>query len=104
MENAKKLIVRAHIPSSDNPEAHVLHVTGTEPLEVGTVRMSQEQLLNAMGQRVFMNGYLSIDAQESRRYVYMPAQKTTVNVSDLITKPIDRQTVQLSQDYKWSDQ
>jgi len=104
MENPKKLIVRAFIPSTDNAEAHVLHVTGTEPLEVGTIASSQEHLLHTLGQRVLASGHLTIDIQESRQNIYDTIRKSHINVSDLRTKPIDRSQARLTEQYRWSDE
>ena len=102
MENAKKLIVRAFIPSTENPDMHIVHATGTEPLEVDVITSDQEELLHRLGERVLQGSHLAIDIQRSRKNVYDTHRKMTVNVSELQAKPVDPSRVVLSNDYKWS--
>ena len=103
MDRPEKQIVRAFIPSIDNPDARVLHITGTEPIEVGEIALGQENLLHIMGKRVLSDGYLAIDFQKSRRDIDSPVRRTVVNVAEIQTKPIDRSQIDLGDDYVWSD-
>lgn len=103
MQQPDKLIVRAVIPSADNPDVHILHVTGCPPLEAAPINASQEDVLRAMGRRI-MGHHLSVDRQLSRQNVAYPFSGSVANVSDLQTKPIDRALVTLGDQYMWSDE
>lgn len=104
MNNPDKLIVRAHIPSLDNPDAHVLHFTGTLPSEVAPINHSVETVLHAIGGKALNQGYVSIDSQLKRQNVSIPHNNTVVNIADVLAKPIDRSNLSLSDDYRWSDE
>lgn len=103
MQGPEKQVVRAFITSIDNPDAHVLHRTGTEPIEVGSTAHSHEDLLHVLGQRVLQNGYLAIDYLKSRKNVSDPFRNAIINVAEVHAKPIDRSQITLAEGYHWSD-
>ena len=103
MNQPDRLIVRATIPSIDNPEAHILHATGTLPAETAPVNRSVETILHSIGHSALAEGYLSIDTQLERRNIAVPHSDEVVNIAEVLTKPIDRDQIILSDEYKWSD-
>ena len=103
MNQPNRLIVRATIPSIDNPNAHVLHETGTLPAGTAEIRESAETVLHSLGRQVLQGGYLSIDEISDRRNIAIPFSATTINVTEMTAKPVDRSQVSLAQGYYWSD-
>ncbi len=103
MNHPERLIVRAMIPSADNPDAHILHVTGTLPAESAPLQRTVESVLHAIGNSALQQGYLSIDMLE-RRNVAVPHSSVVVNVTEILTKPLNRKNIQLNDEYRWSDE
>jgi len=99
-KHPEKLLVRAIIPHSEDPELYVLDAKGCHPSAADHIRRSQEELLHEIGQTVLSGGYLAIDKQ-LKRSTYRGVDGRYINVSDLRAEPLDPRKVTLNDGYSW---
>ncbi len=99
MPKPKELLVEAHIPSLDNPDARLLNALGNLPTETAPIHHSTEHVLATIGSRALVGGYLSVDEQLDRH----DSDALPLNIAKILTKPLDRNRILPAEGYVWSD-
>lgn len=94
----RELLVRAHIPSTEDASKVVMDEAGEIPSRSAELETSAEHVLHEIGKLVTGN-IVTINEQIDRRNIHTSAG--TRNVADIRTDPVNPTTTLLAKGYKW---
>ena len=97
---AETLVVRAIIPSSEDPSVHVVDGKGLYPEAEATIHTSQEVVFRQVGASVLGSYNIGINRQMNRGNYHMPDGRT-LNISNILADPINPEHVELADGYEW---
>ena len=100
------LVIRALIPSIDNPDMYIVRHDGEYPLETGDITHTTEDVLRQLGRRILQPGagVLSIEKQIDRSNRQHPTGEKNgqYNLAELLTKPVPHHALPENSNYKWA--
>lgn len=101
MSMSERRVMRTIIPASEDPTKRIIHKTGKEPLEVGTIENEPDELLRAVGERVLAGAQLTVSRIVADDDILDVHRGSKINILTVQTRPISDQTL-LSEHYQWS--
>jgi hypothetical protein len=101
MMQPDKVKIRAIIPSTEHPDVHIIDRSGLYPEEeTADLTASPERVLHEIGEKVINSAALSVDMTQRANY-QVPYTDTYINIANVRAKPIDPNTVTLTEGYGW---